>query len=223
MNVLCEQHQLCPKWTQTLTEISRNKAYDPVTRDYALQHMVSLMIPANVGEPSETDPEKRQAIISALLAAAGQTHESYSGTALQGLHLILQNQQRNPQQQVSSAAGSLAFADDQLRPIAIALAVAEDASMQARITALQVCAERGLSEILPQTREIATAATAPDSLRMSAIAALGRLGTAEDQPLLEQLLQTVSPRLQKAARPALETLKQRAGAPPHGNQQPFNF
>lgn len=209
MDSLCRQNRALTTWSDTLIRITRGKTNDPGLRDYAIQHLVERIQPIQLGEPFETNPKKRQTIITTLLEAAGDIREEYAGTALQSLHLILQDRQRSQQQNEPSAKHPLPLTVEQLHPIAVRLATADNATNRARTTALQVCAERGFDEILPSVREIAGASIFPDSLRISAVAALGRLGTPVDQTLLENLLRTASSRLRYAVQPALQSLKKR--------------
>jgi HEAT repeat protein len=88
------------------------------------------------------------------------------------------------------------------------LAKDETASELVRITALQVCAARGLKDALPAALALADAApTIP--VQISAIAALGALGTAEQQSFLQDLAEGPEPRLRPAAQTALKRLQAR--------------
>jgi HEAT repeat protein len=71
-----------------------------------------------------------------------------------------------------------------------------------------VCAERGISEIRQILLELAQS-DKDVPLQISAIAALGRLGTQQEFALLEQLLLGETERLKPAARTALKRLRQR--------------
>ena len=211
MDKLCHQHQPLPELGETLSSIVRNPAKIPGVRDYALQHLVDWLTPTATGEPFETNPTKREAIIKTLIQAASETTENLAGTALLALHLTLEGSHRSgiaentptEKQQPSSFTATI------LRPLAVNLATTADATDGARETALQVCAEQGFNEILPKAREIATNTAFRDSLRLSAIAVIGQIGVPGDKLLLEQLTKTASTRLQKALQPALKNLQKR--------------
>ncbi len=88
-----------------------------------------------------------------------------------------------------------------------ALLYAADASMDdmTRLTAIQVCALLKDNRVLPVARELA-ATNAAVTLRMSAIAAIGSLGTSADRDLLNQYATASDVRLRTAASSALKRL-----------------
>lgn len=210
MDNLCRQNHPLPSWSDVLIGIARGKANDPTLRDYAVQHMVDWIQPVNLGEPCETDPQKRQAMILTMLDAARQTWEGISGTAVLGLHIILQGRQRSQQQNDPSVQLPLPLTGEQLRPLAINLAAAKDGAPTARTTAFQVCAERGFKEALSAARTTAIDQNQPTSLRISAIAAIGQLGNDEDELLLQKLQAEKRSHLLAAIKPALKRIKHRA-------------
>ena len=79
------------------------------------------------------------------------------------------------------------------------------------VTAFQVCAESGFNEILPTARTIACDTNQQSILRLSAIAAIGQIGTPEDVAVLKSI--HTDPFLQKSLEPALKKLEQRKFAP----------
>jgi HEAT repeat protein len=100
------------------------------------------------------------------------------------------------------------LATPQLAAAALRLAGDVQASELVRITALQVSAGRGVADALPEALKLAEAApTVP--LQISAVAAVGALGTAEQRPLLETLAAGPEPRLRPAAQSALKRLELR--------------
>lgn len=221
MNKLCEQDPPMPGLTDVMLGIYWKNS-DPVQRDYVIQHLVHWLQPVNAGDLHETNPQKREAIVAAMLDAAGQPREFFSGTALQGLHHILLAQsaaqlasltavtQSAPDSAQSSPAFlPVSFTEEQLRPVVLRTAASPQASMQSRITALQICAQRAFLEALPTARQIAMDEQTPASLRVSAIAALGLLGTADDKLLLESLQTRRNAQLLRAVNPALQRLKAR--------------
>jgi hypothetical protein len=73
----------------------------------------------------------------------------------------------------------------------------------ARITALQVCAQLGVKDVLPLALQFAESAKSIP-LRVSAIAAVGQLGGAEVTAYLENLAAGNDARLAVPARAALQ-------------------
>jgi len=203
MDALCQQHHPLPSRSDVFIGIVRGKTNDPTLRDYALQHLVDVLQPDDPGQPCELNPGKRQAIVTTMIEVARETRKELSGTAVQGLNLILVGRQR------AEPSAQLPFTLEQLRPLAVNLALGEDVPNCARTTALQVCAQHGFDEILPVARRIAGDIKQPAILRLSAIAVIGQIGKAEDRPLLETLLAEHHPRLVKAVTPALKNLAAR--------------
>ena len=210
MDSLCHQAHPLSSWTDVLIGIVQGKANDIVLRDYAIQHFADWIVPVHPNDPCETRPEKRQAILFTMLEAAGQTKESFSGTALQGLHLILLARQRSQQQSKLSAELPWAFSVEQLRPLAIASSTGDNVTDLARITALQVCAQRGFTEILPTARAIAGDPAKPVVVRISAIAAIGQMGNAGDEALLKKVQEERNHRFLSALQSALKRIRQPA-------------
>lgn len=172
-----------------------DKEQDSVIRNYALQHLATWY-----DQSAEKAP-----VLEALWAGTTDADASIVGTALIGLSRLAQSgtgfQPVSPQR----------VADiDRARLTTVASAVAADSSGSdvARMTALQVCAELGIKDVLPTAVDLAQGAGSVP-LRMSALAALGALGGADQAPLLNRLLAADDPRIQTAARAALRRLEAR--------------
>jgi len=163
ITVLREQAAPMAGLTELLIGIYDDKAQDPVTRDYAIQHLILWC-----GQ----GPADAKRKIHAVLNMAAREKTSVAGTALLGLHRL--------------SAEDAAFNRDEVRSIALRLASASETEPATRATAVQVCAERGIREALPMIETLAQ--TSGDmALQLSAIAALGHLGGAEQAVLLERL------------------------------------
>lgn len=188
VNVLRDQTAPPKGFTDTLIEVYRNSVQDNVIRDYAIQHLVAW---AGQGLADAPDAQLK---VRAVLREATHGSSSIAGTALLGLHRL-------------SASGA-ASADQVISSQALALARTPDTSPATRITALQVCAERGVSEALP-TIESLVRAQDNIALRLSAIAALGRLGGAEHLALLRSMQTEGCEALQPAIHAALEQLTEK--------------
>jgi hypothetical protein len=173
--------------TETALALYRNRNDDAVVRDYAIQHLVLSY---------EQAADKAQ-IQQVLWQAAQETDNTIAGTALLALHRLSEQFPEFDPARVDEAARNLATSND--------------ASEAARITALQVCAKRGVVEVIPTALTLARSAPSIP-MRTSAIAALGVLGGSELLPWLEQLADDASqPQFHPAARAALRRLNQRLG------------
>jgi len=80
-----------------------------------------------------------------------------------------------------------------------------------RISALQVCGKLGYADALPLALEIAADRQAHMTLRTSAIATIGDLGTAAERSKLTTLAERSPPRLQVAIDAALIRIGQKKG------------
>lgn len=209
MDKLCAQVQVVPEFTEVLTRFVTDKSQDVVLRDFSIQHLGVWLQPENASSRFETDRQKRQVIAATLLDAAAQPNELFSGTALQSMNFALTNRERSEKEQEDSARFPFDLTLEQIHDAAIRLATAKETRDSSRITALQVCAQRGFKDSLPIARRIAGSSQSSICARLSAIAAIGALGTGEDQKLLENLLSKRNSRLGKAIAPALERLAAR--------------
>lgn len=165
-----------------LIAMYRDREHDPVWRDYCIQF---LGVWLGVVE----DPEQQVAARRILFEATAETGTTIAGTALLSLS---RNRGRVDGKQLAQRA--------------YAVAADSAAGLPSRITALQVCAELGHNPAADVARKLAP--SGPATLRMSALAALGKLGGAEDLPLLEKAAGSRDVRIRKAARKAFERLSE---------------
>jgi hypothetical protein len=152
--------------TATLIDIFHDRAQDFVTRDYAVQHLTSWYSRSAADSP---DAKER---IQTTLKEAVREKTSISGTALLGLHRL--------------SLSDRSFNGPEIDRSALRMATSSDTPLAARITAIQVCAERGLVQALPEIKRFA-GVRGQTALQISAIAALGKLGGAEDALMLQRL------------------------------------
>ena len=183
VNVLKSQHPLPTDLANNLMAMYHDKSHDEVWRDYCIQHLGSIY--------PKLRREERQSAKACLWSAVDETGSSIGGTALIALthHLIESDAERH-------VVGKKA------------LALAEDPQCGelAKITALQICARLGEKKALPLAREIATSRKSVP-LRMSAIAAVGTLGSESDREMLEKYAASTDVRLRKSAQSALKRLE----------------
>jgi hypothetical protein len=155
-----------------IVDMYRDKGNDSVWRDYCVQHMTlyhRVKWPNGKAPPGDRDAG---AIRLALWEAVEETDGTIAGTALLGLERLSQVDDRIDRARVGKKA--LIYAGSGSCPALT------------RTTAIQVCATMGLKEILPTARNLAQEAQ-ETSLRLSAIAAIGRLGDSAEIPLLEKI------------------------------------
>ena len=187
MKALRHQAVLPDGLTELLTKIYHDQKQDNVIRDYAIQHLTLWY-----GE-SATESENAKLQVRNLLNEAMLENGSVAGTALLGSHRL--------------AGTDRAFVQDEISENAIRLAQSSDASVPTRITAIQVCAERGIKEILPMLKSLAESNESV-ALRISALSALGSLSTREDVPILKQFASANNEQMRQIARTALDRLEQ---------------
>lgn len=182
--------------TGTLIAIYQNPAQDPVTRDYALQHLVTW------SEQGAADAPDAKPRIYSVLRQAAQENTSIAGTALLGLHRLRVSDSR-----ALPLPGS-AFSGEEISQMALRMLLSANPPSAARITAIQVCAERDVAEALPPIQALAQTDSST-AVRISAIAALGWLGGPEQAVLLHRLEAEHSQDLKPAIEGALRRLRTR--------------
>jgi len=158
LNVLRDQTLPPARLTETMIGIYRDPAQDSVIRDYAIQHLVVWY------ERDAPDALGAKEKIRAVIQEAACEQSSIAGTALLGLHRLSER--------------DAAFDQAEIDRLALRLAQSPDTPIATHITAIQVCAERGLKEALPAIEPLAQAPNCVP-LRLSANAALARLGGAQ--------------------------------------------
>ena len=188
MDKLVEQPTVPADLPEVLISIFQDHAQDVVMRDYAVQHLNPIY--------GQAAAETKAAIRQALWQAAGETDTSIAGTALLALNDLAQNNAEFDRNQIQQTA--LKLADD------------GQCGELARITAVQICAQMGVTQAAASVLQLAQSATSIP-LRITAIAALGDLGGAAVVPYLREIAEGDEDRLKPAAESALKRLKKRLG------------
>ncbi len=203
LEVLVRQEQVPDGLGGLMVAMLRNPDEDEVWRDYSLQYMAEYYQRRwSPGSESVADRE-RDLMLDAYREALGRKDApTLAGTALIGFETLSRQYAEAPRAEVAVRA--------------LDLAVDEESSVAARITALRVCSALGERQVLPAARMLAqTGAIVP--LRMAAIATLGDLGAAEeDIGLLKALRGDSDPgvaRIAGVALARLQTLPASAGIP----------
>ena len=178
---------------QELCALYSDRQQDSVTRDYAVQYVIANCLRDTAGSAADR-PVAREALWEAL----HETDSSIAGTALLGLHRL--------------AATDLTIESNRLDEAALRLVSEPGVGNLARITALQVCAQRRLADALPSAVELARHGESV-SVKAAAISALGDLGGQPEQELLQTLRKQDEPALRVAINSALRRLEKRLMPP----------
>jgi hypothetical protein len=204
INAMRRQETFPVGMSEALARLYRDSP-DPVLQGYAIQYLWCLYIDRDDHHRHETDHATREMILTTLIKAASETDRSYSGTALMALNAITRSpalqQEPETRRQLAAHAGDI---DSGF----LKAASSPETDKLCRISALQVCAMRGLTGILPVARGVAADPKEDPNIRISAIAAIGMLGNAGEDSQLLETLQKQGARLAYAAVPALEKLTQ---------------
>ena len=188
LNVLRNQSTAPAGLTDRLIAIYDNTTADYVLRDYAVQHLVAWY------EQGAADSADSKQKIQNLLKRAASASDSIAGTALLGMHRL--------------SARDANFSKEEIDHLALTQARNSTMSVPSRITAIQVCAERGLKDVVPAI-ELLPKEAGSFPLRLSAIAALGQLGAEQDSTALRQIEAEQGDDLGAALRTALRRIEQK--------------
>jgi hypothetical protein len=184
-NVLRSQSVLPEVLPWRLAAMWRDPEHDDVWRDYCIQHAGAAW--SRIG-----NLKARGEVRTVLWTAASAPSLPGSGTALIALRNL-----------ASSGAEDRAKVADR----AAVSAASPDAPEGVRVTALQVAAEAGFDGTAGLARSILASRQNPVHLRMSAAAALGRVGDASELDALDRLAAGSEPRLRAAGSAAAARIR----------------
>jgi len=200
VNALLRQKALPAGFGGELAAMALDERHDALWRDYCVQYLALYWRrrwpPPEASAAHDAHRSERAAILDAYARSVSERDKPVAGTALLGIYSLSRDYRDfNPQ-----------------RVGALALHVAEDpaACEPARVSALQVCAQAGIADALPLARRLALA-NRQGQLRLSAVAALGFLGEAQDEAPLAALAGGGDGRIRTAAGAALRRLETRIG------------
>ncbi|MBT7065949.1 MAG: HEAT repeat domain-containing protein [Verrucomicrobia bacterium] len=200
LDVILRQNTLPEGIGAILVEMYRDESYDDMWRDYCVQFMTAyyeVKWPADAPSPTDggnAEDKERETIEAVYWDALKETDTTIAGTALLGLNSLSQQYAAIDPKRVSQAA--------------IDLLINSEVGEPARITAFSIAASLGDRQALPEARAIAQTGETI-TLRMAAIAAIGRLGTAKDLELLSALEQDDETRIRRIAETALKRAQRR--------------
>jgi hypothetical protein len=199
LDVLLRQEKLPPGVGIQLVEMFRDTSHSDVWRDYCIQYLATYCRRKWPARKQLPDYPESQAIEQMYWDAAEQADKSFAGTALIGLNTLSQTFTNIPTKKVEEIAVSLAKSDSTAEPT--------------RITALIMASKMGRAEVVPEARMLSQIGDTT-TLRMAAIASLGRLGSKEDIELVRSLLESPEKRIVKTAKSALQRLRNRTAESP---------
>ena len=184
MQLLRSQQPAMPEITPALLGLWNDSHQDPTLRDYALQHLREWVSDHDVRSAHETNPTQVKEIQSTFLAAIDSENPNYDrqsttlGTALLALHEW--HQKGHPH----AMGGMSSMIDTPFE--ARLLSILADAAVHrgTRATALQIAAQRKMTNALPVARQILNQAESDMILRLAAINFLGSNGSSEDKEFL---------------------------------------
>lgn len=182
-NILRNQKDAPPDLAEHFIAMIEEGEQDQVWRDYCVQHLGAMY-------PESRSPEQAKRICTTLWSVA-EEEEAIAGTALLALYKNIDD--------------GLIRRDD-VAEKALSLCSDDDVARLIRITALQICADLEEERALPVATRL-TGAGNTIALRMSAIAALGKIGAASSQAILIEYANSSDVRLRKAGKSALARWK----------------
>lgn len=184
MQLLRNQQPAMPEITPALLGLWNDSQQDPTLRDYALQHLREWVSDHDVRSAHETNPTRIKEIQNTFLAAIDSENASYDpqsttlGTALLALHEW--HQKGHPH-----AMGGMSSMSDTPFEVRLLSILAEPAVHRGtRATALQIAAQRKMTNALPVARQILNHAESDMILRLAAINFLGSNGSNADKEFL---------------------------------------
>jgi len=188
LNRLREQTSPPAKLTQTMIDLFLDQEQDPVIREYTLQHLSLWYEKATVKEK-----ERCRDVFWGALQEERETN--IAGTALIALYHLQPSETAIDRAHLEEAARNLAQDDA--------------CSRASRLTALQICGQLGLKEIIPLAMDLAEPLDQPLTLRAAAIASLGDLGDPAAYAFLQERMNDENKIIRRAASSALSRLKQK--------------
>jgi hypothetical protein len=174
MEKLVRQDRMPEGLGTLLVRMYRDPKQGDVWRDYCVQFFSTYYERKWRTDDADAGGEERVAILEAFEDAMRETDKTIAGTALLGMDRLATTYGEFDRSAIASNAVSLAANDGAFAPI--------------RATALLVCEQHGMKEVLPIARMLAQTGE-NTHLRMVAVKTLGVLGEKEDRELLTAMTQ----------------------------------
>lgn len=192
---LIDQREMDDDLSDFIIEMYNNPEHDDLWRDYCIQFLPECHAKKWPMGASPTDHSAMR-IIDAIWVAASETDSgSIPGTALLALNRMSRIEPIIDKQRLSN--------------LALDYVKRDDVTVEARISAMQICGQLGQKSVLPTARELAQGAV-KIPLRMASIASIGDLGSSADISFLEGILSSErSKYVRVACESALAKIKKR--------------
>lgn len=191
LHILRGQPNLPAPWDQMLASLFQDRGQAGVVRDYALQHLFTWYEEMPGGAKNLGGEKALGRMTGIFWQALKESDSEIAGTALLGLCYLTEQKLFSDRERLSMDA--------------LAIVQNDRASVQSRLTALQVCARLGLKEAVPIALELAQGAKSLP-IRCSAIAALGSLGGETELATLKSMIKGSNADLELAIARAIDQL-----------------
>jgi len=185
-SLLDKQTVLPSRYPDTLMATFQDQSYDPVWRDYCIQHLGTVC-------QSVKDANKLQEIEQLCWKATEETDGGIAGTALIAL---------------SRNTKTFGIENPTMATRAFEVLTDPKGGEASKITALQICAQLGEKRVLPIARQL-LGSDASIPLKLSAIAAIGTLGDTTDIQALKPYQIGRDSRLRPAVNAAIKRIEGR--------------
>ena len=194
MSLLLRQKQPLDGLAGEFARMAGEESRDPVTRDYAIQHLGHWL---SDGRYASHDPAGLEIAVRQLLQAARSSSWSSAGTAVIALDRASRQLALSPQGKQAVEAFDRLLDE---------LLGREDIAPLALVSVLQVAMRRARPVVLSAAREIAGREKAHPSLVASALHVLGTLGAQGDRSTVEPFINSQHLLLRSAGQSALRKL-----------------
>jgi hypothetical protein len=193
-------------FARALATVARDAGRDPVTRDYALQHLRQVW--------DRASGQLRTDIETMFRDAAAADDASISSAALLSLHFLGTPAGRDflrerTEGSATTEPSSYRIPDVDLEPMVERL-LSEEPSVDRvtpRLAALRIVGDRGMDRFRNDLRRIAADASGEHAMvRMAAVSNIGRLGDSSDRAFLQSIDKSGDGRVANAVQRALMSL-----------------
>jgi hypothetical protein len=181
---LRQQKPLPAYYANNLAAMFLDSRYDETWREYCIQYMGRAY--------SMVTADEKNLIASVLWRATANDQDRLAGTALVALKLN---------------AGNELIETKRVMELSRSWAMSDHVNPGLRTAAIQISAELGDTHTLPIAVRLAEETATPINLRLSAIAAIGRLGDQGNLARLEKYLMEDNPVITVAAKAAIRNLQ----------------
>lgn len=173
LNLLRTNGYAEPELLELLAAVLREDTEELEVRDYAVQHTEGWLQwrARETGELLVADADIREGAHKMLLEAAGRESESLSGTATSALVDLAEF---HPEE----------FENEEIDQMIMGHLRNDGVHSTTRATAIQLAAERGIDQALPDVRDLVADREAAPAERLAGLGALGSLGELSDLQLL---------------------------------------